>query len=122
MTGDDALAEISDELTSQTDLQPDVVHLVATKGAGVDGNEITLAFDADDSEDPVILGFDQATFDDAIVGRVVTASDRPYVEVDPEEARALRRLIDEGAWELPVHQRHLVEDFQERLPEAEDAE
>lgn len=111
----EALAEMSEKLTEETDLHPDGADLVVTKGPAVEGNEVTVVLTDEDTDEKVILGFDGEAFDE-IVGRLVSGSDRSYVDPSDREVLALHRLIDTGAWELDVDQREAVERLQGRLP------
>lgn len=120
--GKGPLAEMSEKMAEETDIHPENASVVVTSGSQADGNEITvvLHWGDDYEEDDVIVGFeDRERFDEILSKKLLTATDRPIIELSDEEIEALDHLIDVGAWELPHGQERVVNQLQDRLPEAD---
>lgn len=112
----EALAEMSEEITEQTDIFPQGADIVVTKGAG-DGNEVTAVLHRpeDSDADDIVVGFEEQSDFDHVVRRFTGGSSLPLLEVSSEEADALDELVEAGAWELPPEQEDEVRRLRERI-------
>lgn len=120
--GKGPLAEMSDQMAEETDIYPDNASVVVTSGPQVEGNEIMVVLHRDDEsdEDDVIVGFEgRGRFDEILSKKLLSATNRPILELSDEEVEALDDLIEAGAWELPHGQERVVRNLQDRLPEVD---
>lgn len=118
----DMIAEQSQEWTEKSDYFPEGASLVVTRGSEVEGNTATVVFHMDedaDSEEDLVLGFDDETFD-RVAADMAQQSTDPWRQLYPSDYEALDAAIREASHALTGEELRRLESLRDGAPEPQD--
>jgi hypothetical protein len=113
------LADMSEKLTAETDVNYDGADIVVTKGPNVDGNEVTVVLhdetEADADPETVVVGFDAEGFEE-LARRLATNAEAGWCELEAEDRRALGNALHAAEHELSVDEAERLQWIRQAAP------